>query len=215
MIDFSKFLKIHKGERAVVLGLGTSTNDVIKEDLSRAVTIGVNDIGAVYQPKYLVTLDTPTRLNQSMGGRINRSAAVANTSAEYVFVPDYMKEWDQTAQLKGKVVSLKLGNRTLAHLDDGETFDYSCNSPYVAVILAYKMGFTKIGLAGVDFTDDHCHAKDGVHELVLNGRLQEIDRDYSRLVAALAQRGCELYNLSDVSMLTSIPKISVKEFMNK
>jgi hypothetical protein len=215
MIGFSQFLNKHNGAKAVVLGLGTSTNDVILEDLSGTVTIGVNDIGAVYQPKYLLTLDTPSRLDMSMGGTMKRSAAVIGTRADFLFAPDYIKEWEGADALKNRVVGLKLGNRHLANIDDDNVFDYSSNSPYVAVILAYRMGCRQIGIAGVDFTDDHCHAKDGVHELVRNGRLREIDSDYSKLVVALNKRGCELYNLSSVSMLASIPKMDVKEFLAK
>lgn len=215
MIDFSRFIDIHKGAKAIILGLGTSTNDVIREDLSGIITIGVNDIGAVYTPKYLLTLDTPSRLDQSMGGRIKRATTVANTNSDYLFTLDYIKEWEAVESLNGRVVGMKLGGRRLANIDDATVFDFSSNSPYVAAILAFRMGCTKVGLAGVDFTDHHCHVNDGMHELVRNGRLQEIDLDYSNLVVALSKRGCELYNLSEISMLTSIPKINVREFLDK
>jgi hypothetical protein len=52
--------------------------------------------------------------------------------------------------------------------------DFSNNSPYIAAILAYQMGCRRIGLIGVDFTDNHCHMQDGAHELVRNGRIGKL-----------------------------------------
>lgn len=213
MIDSNKFIDIHKGKTAIVLGLGTSTNDLIKEDLSGFVTIGVNDIGAVYQPRYVLTLDTPSRLDRSMGATLRRAAVVAGTKAEYLFAPDSIREWEAFAELKDRVVGLNLGGRHLRNIDDPSVFDFSSNSPYVAVILAYRMGCTRIGVVGVDFTEDHCHARDGVHELVRNGRLQEINRDYAELTEALNKRGCELYNISGISLVTGMPKMGAREFL--
>lgn len=197
----------------MVMGLGASTNEIIRRDLSGFVTIGVNDIGAVYQPRYLLTLDTPESLDRSMKGKYDRSSHVVNTEAEYLFVPDNMRAWDAFEQLNDRIVGIRLGDRSLRGIDDDVTYDYSVNSPYVAAILAYRMGCESIGLIGVDFTDDHCHANDGEHELVRSGRLKEIDRDYFILRTVLRARGCALVNLSAGSRLTALPKESIEKYI--
>jgi hypothetical protein len=86
----------------------------------------------------------------------------------------------------------------------GDGLHYTQNSPYVAVCLAAYMGAVRIGLTGVDLTDHHFFAPTGRHPLA--GRLKELDAQYGRLAAALAQRGVELVNLSAASRLSSLPK---------
>jgi spore maturation protein CgeB/predicted O-methyltransferase YrrM len=91
-----------------------------------------------------------------------------------------------------------------------DALPYTQNSPYVAVCLAAYMGARRIGLIGVDFTDDHFFARTGTHPLAR--RLSEIDAQYGRLAAALGERGVELVNLSAESRLTSLRKVPVQEF---
>lgn len=202
-----RFINKHTGKKAIVMGLGESTNLIIEEDLSDFVTIGVNDISRVYDPMYVVTVDMSNRLGSV------RSEGVINMKSQYLFTQ--IKEWEKVPKLAGKVVLFKLGSKDLKNLNNHGTLDFSCNSPYIAVILAYQMGCREIGLIGVDFTDNHCHTKDGVHELVKNNRVPEIDRDYARLGHALAINGCTLRNLSASSKLTSLPKMEIKEFLTK
>lgn len=206
MKAISEFMGAYAGRAALVMGLGTSVNAIILEDLSGLVTIGVNDIDRTYSPNYLLTLDAPRRFNDV------RLKSMMNTRAEYVFTQ--IPEWKSAATLKDRVVEFKLGNRTLNHIDSPGVLDFSNNSPYVAVILAYQMGFKKIALVGVDFTDNHCHTNDGVHELVRNNRMNEIERDYSNLHTALKHRGCSLFNVSDISILKALPKTSINKFKN-
>jgi len=205
MKTLGHFINVHVGKKAVVMGLGTSTGEIIKKDLSNVITIGVNDIGIVYTPKYLLTLDMSQRFQPQ------RSNAIKNTGAEYLFTQE--TSWIQVPELKDRVVTIKLGNRMLTNIDNPDVLDYSSNSPYVGILLAYRMGCMEIGLIGVDFTDNHVHMADGKHELVRNGRLPEIEKDYSRLHSALKARKCNLYNLSQISLLTSMPKITIDNFL--
>lgn len=205
MKTLGHFINVHVGKKAVVMGLGTSTSEIIKKDLSNVITIGVNDIGIVYTPKYLLTLDMSQRFQPQ------RSNAIKNTGAEYLFTQE--TSWTQVPELKDRIVIIKLGNRMLTNIDNSDILDYSSNSPYVGVLLAYRMGCHEIGIIGVDFTDNHVHLQDGKHELVRAGRLQEINNDYARLYAALKSRKCNLYNLSATSMLESIPKMAIDKFM--
>jgi len=196
----------HKGKRALVMGLGVSTNEVVGKEFGDIITIGVNDIDKVRSPKYLLTVDFSGRFQS------DRAETIKNSRCEYMFTQ--IPEWNKVAQLAGRVVLFKLGTKQLTNIDNHGVLDFSNNSPYIAAILAYQMGCRRIGLIGVDFTDNHCHMQDGAHELVRNGRLPEIDCDYGRLRAALEGRGCELYNLSGVSNLRSLPKMQLDEFIS-
>lgn len=200
------FIGKHAGQKALVMGLGTSTNEIISEDLSQLITIGVNDIDKVYSPKYLLTVDFSGRFHS------DRAETIRNSACEYFFTQ--IDEWKNVKSLNGRVVMIKLGNRQLGNIDNHGVLDFSNNSPYIGVLLAYQMGCTEIGLIGVDFTPNHCHIQDGVHELVRNNRLAEIDKDYGRLHAELRARKCNLYNLSQTSMLRSLPKMEIKQFVS-
>ncbi len=205
MKTISQFLNIHAGKKAIVMGLGTSVGEAIKEDLSNVITIGVNDIGVVYTPKYLLTVDMYQRFQSERGN------AIRDTKAEYLFTQE--PGWGKMPELTDRVVIIKLGNRQLTNIDNQDVLDFSSNSPYIGILLAYKMGCREIGLIGVDFTDNHIHMQDGKHELVRNGRFPEIEQDYARLTSALKSRGCNLYNLSGISLLKAIPKIDLKKFL--
>ena len=89
---------------------------------------------------------------------------------------------------------------------------YTRNSPYVAVCLAIHMGAARIGLIGVDLTNDHFFGATGVHPLA--GSLNQIDAEYARLRDACAARGVEVVNLSPISRLTSLPRASLDTFLS-
>ncbi|MCK7496530.1 MAG: hypothetical protein MZW92_40685 [Comamonadaceae bacterium] len=73
------------------------------------------------------------------------------------------------------------------------------------------MGARRIGLIEVDFTNDHFFAATGTHPL--NRELGQIDEEYRRLYRACRDRGVEVFNLSPVSRLTSLPRLSLREFL--
>lgn len=207
MISINLFEKKHTGKRAIVMGLGVSTNDILEHDLSEFVTIGVNDICKVYTPDYVLTVDLPGRFSK------DRLPSITETKSSYLFTQ--LPEWKKYSNLEIKTVLFKLGDRKLGNIDRHGVLDYSNNSPYIGVLLAYQMGCAEIGLIGVDFTENHCHMQDGTHELMRNNRMLEIERDYSELHAALCARNCQLYNISGLSNLQAVPKMDMKKFLTK
>ena len=207
MKSFDEFVNIHSGKKAVVMGLGESTNQIIGCDLSEFITIGVNDISAVYDAMYVLTVDFPTRFAE---GRVDN---IKNTRAQYLFTQ--LPEWDKVPELNGRVVLFKLGGRKLQNVNRFGTLDHSCNSPYMAAILAYQMGCREVGIIGVDFTDNHCHMKDGVHELMKSNRLAEIERDYAELASVMSLNSCSIYNISGASKLQSLPKMDMKKYLGE
>ena len=55
MKTLASFQNIHKGETIIVCGCGESLNDLAHPE--RFITIGVNDVGRLFDPTYLVVLN--------------------------------------------------------------------------------------------------------------------------------------------------------------
>lgn len=185
------FANRHSGADVVVCGCGASLT-ALRPD-PEVVTIGVNDVGRLFTPDYLVVLNPR---NQFRGDRFRHIAA---STAKAVF-----------SQLDLNIahpnfVRFRLGRRGGTDFASGR-MPYTSNSPYVAVCLAAFMGARRIGLIGVDFTEHHFFAATGAHPL--SAKLEIIDQEYSGLRQALVRHGVELVNLSAQSRLTSLPKVS-------
>jgi uncharacterized Rossmann fold enzyme len=80
----------------------------------------------------------------------------------------------------------------------------------MAIIIAYQLGAKKIGLVGVDFTQDHFFAKTGTHKL--SKHLRNIDHEYDVLKNNLENKGVKVANLSPISLLGSWPKMDLDQF---
>lgn len=193
----SDFHNRHQGENVVVCGCGPSALE-LGQPLD-AITIGVNDVGRLFDPTYLLVVDPR---GQFKGDRFRY---VESSRARVIFTP-------QDLRLQHPhVVRFKLGRRGGTDFSDPDMLPCAKNSPYVAVCLAVHMGAARIGLIGVDFTKDHFFGPTGPHPLC--GKLKVIDREYARLAEALAKRGVELVNLSQQSRLKSLPKASCDTFL--
>jgi hypothetical protein len=187
---FEGFREYHKDDTIIVCGCGRSLSDFVEYD--RFITIGVNDVGRRFDPTYLVVLnDRP----QFYGDRFEY---VAWSGARALF-----------SQLNlgvshPNVVRFNLGQQSGVTWDVPNTLPYTRNSPYVAICLAALMGAKRIGLIGVDFTDDHFFARTGRHPLA--GQLGIIDQEYRKLAAALQAHDVSVVNLSRDSRLTAFRK---------
>lgn len=198
MTPFKELKNKHQGSKIIVCGCGESVLQL--KDPSRITTIGVNDISRLFVPNYLVVVNDKASFNTN-----DRWHWIETTQCPVVFT--------HIAKLpvpEEKKVLFQLGRYGGSDLDK-QTIDYTSNSPYMGVILAYYLGATKIGLIGVDFTPNHFFAKTGDH--ALNRRANEISKEYIRLHHALANKNVELYNLSSESKI-DIPKMGVEEFIN-
>lgn len=182
----------HRGADILVCGCGPSLSQL--ESPAAHLSIGVNDVGRLFDPTYLVVLNPRAQF------KADRYRYVESSNARALFT-----QLD-TGSVRPPVVRVRLG-RYGGVGDAWDALDYTQNSPYVAVCLAAYMGAARIGLIGVDFTDHHFFAATGRHPLA--ARLGEIDAQYGRLHAALAARGIALYNLSSVSRLRSLPRARI------
>lgn len=184
---------LHPGADILVCGCGPSLLEL--EDPARHITIGVNDVGRLFDPIYLVVLNPRAQFKG------DRFRYVVDSKARALFTQLDL------GTVKPPVVRFRLGQYGGTGAGADDALDYTQNSPYVAVCLAARMGAARIGLVGVDFTDHHFFAATGRHSL--SGRLKDIDAQYGRLSAALAARGIALVNLGAASRLRSLQKMRI------
>ena len=108
------------------------------------------------------------------------------------------------------LAKIKIGSRNTPNLENLSVVDYTMNSPYMAIIIAYQLGAKKIGMIGVDFTQDHFFANTGIHKL--SKHVNNIDNEYLVLKNLLGARGVKVANLSPISLLSSWPKMDLDQF---
>jgi len=188
----SAFRGRHGGETLIVCGCGAPAAALA--GAWPLLTIGVNDIGRLFNPTYLVVVNPPRQF------RGDRFRHVRESKAQALFTQLDL------GPVAPPVVRFQLGQYGGTDTE-GDMLHHTQNSPYVAVCLAAFMGAKRIGLIGVDFTEHHFFGATGRHPLA--GKLATIDREYGALAQALAVRGVELVNLSPVSRLSSLRKVGM------
>lgn len=196
---FTEFHNIHKGEKIIVCGCGTSLKQ-FKPYHQNFITIGVNDVPALFNPTYLLVTDHPNRFNDNRKKLINE--------ADVKGLLTCVNGWRNP-----KIIHFDLGKKGASNLDDPSKVDHFLNSPYTAINVAYKMGASAIGMIGVDFTEGHFYSpKDGQHSLARMGYLKDLRGGYSIIKHELEKRGVPLYNLSSISQIDTVPKITLDKF---
>ncbi|RSL18000.1 glycosyl transferase family 2 [Edaphobacter aggregans] len=197
--ELKDFRGHHAGETILVCGCGSSLSDIVSPD--RFITIGVNDVGRLFQPDYLVVLNPRQQFHN------DRFQFVEQSRARAIFTQLNL------GILHPHIVRFRLGKFGGVDFSDHSCLHYTRNSPYLAMCLAIHMGATRIGLIGVDFNADHFFAKTGQHPLTR--QLPQIDQEYKRLYDACNRQGIEVVNLSANSRLTALPKMSPEEFASR
>jgi Glycosyl transferase family 2/Glycosyl transferases group 1 len=196
MKSLASFLNIHPRSTIVVCGCGESLNELT--DPGRFITIGVNDVGRRFHPNYLVVVNPRDHFSG------DRFSYVEKSEADYLFTQLDL------GLARENVVNFDLGTNGGTDLSNPNVLHHTQNSPYVALCLAVHMGAARIGLIGVDFTDNHFFGPTGRHLLL--GQLPVIDQQYKDLSEAIRARGIEVFNLSSSSRLTAFPKMSLAGF---
>ncbi len=194
--EFVDYRDRHRGETIIVCGCGSSLARLRQPE--RFITIGVNDVGRRFTPDYLVVVNERRQFDRERYAHVERSQARA------VFT--------QLELSHPRAVHFRLGRRGGTDRADAQSLHYTENSPYVAVNLARHLGAGRIGLIGVDFTDDHFFGATGKHPLA--GQIAQIDREYGALAEACRAEGVLLANLSPASRLTSLPRAQLDHWAN-
>jgi len=195
-VNLATFRDVHRGQPIVVCGCGESLN--LLEHPERYITIGVNDVGRLFDPTYLVVVNPRTQFKN------DRFRYVEQSNAHALFTQL------ELGRVRPPVVRFKLGKYGGTEIGAADVLHHTQNSPYVAVCLAAYMGARRIGLLGVDFTENHFFGQTGVHHLAR--RLAQIDAEYARLAAACYAHGIEVVNLSPRSRLTALPRAAIDAF---
>jgi len=195
---FGDYQNLHENESILVLGLGESINLL---PATSVLSIGVNDIGRKHTPTYLLSVNRPGQY-----ARTDRWQFIINSRAAAIFT----QSPGDHANAKIPIVEIEVGTEAGVEVVGNQVPHYR-NSPYMAVTIAAYMGAKRIGLLGVDFTDNHFWQKDGPHRL--NRELEKINTAYGKLAEHLKSRGTYLRNLSPYSRLASIPKAEIMEWL--
>lgn len=197
-MKFTDFKDYHRGETIIVCGLGESLNYFHNpEDW---ITIGVNDIGRLFTPTYLLNVNNKNQYKD------DRFQYIENSKARYLFTH---REGEQGNAAIPKItfnIDRNPGGVEIV----GDRLPHFRNSPYMAITLAGYMGARRIGLFGVDFTDNHFWIKDGAHRLMRE--FDQINEQYGKLGAYLSANGCGVWNLSPISKITTLPKASIEKW---
>ena len=187
------------GETFIVAGCGSSIN--YYSDFSKYYVIGVNDIERIMTPDFLVVVNDYRTFMRGRWEYVKESLS-----------PVIFSHMDDPGPItrKDHLVKIKTGNRNSPNLGNLSVVDYTTNSPYMAIIIAYQLGAKKIGMIGVDFTQDHFFSNTGTHKL--SKHLSSIDKEYSILKKELENRGVKVANLSPISALQAWPKMDLESF---
>ena len=195
----SELHNIHEGKKIIVCGCGTSLLD-FKDHHTDFITIGVNDVPALFDPTYSLVTDHPVRFSDARKKIVNESKSKALLTC--------VKGWTHD-----RIVMFKLGKRGIGNLTDPNKVDHFLNSPYAAINIAYKMGARTIGMVGVDFSKGHFYStKDGDHSLRRMGYMSDIDAGYLMIDQELKKNNAKLYNLSPISTVKHVEHITLEDF---
>lgn len=200
--DFKRWIGEHEGSKFVVVGCGESAK-LAKDLPSDIITIGVNDVPKLFTPNYLVVIDSPEKFKVD-----NRIDIVKGNKCEATFTQ--IEKWKLHNQ-----VNFTLGSNKLGNLKSGHKIDFAKNSPYVATIIAYKMGAKTVGYLGNDFAQNHFYKKDGDHNLIRANKRAIVERSYEVLSYRLNMLGCPIYTLSEANTISTLKYKSISDFINE
>jgi len=197
-VTFNDFKNYHLNECLIVCGLGESLRSLRLP--CGFTTIGVNDIGRLFSPTYLLNVNNRSQYKG------DRFSFIENTQAKYLFT----HQPGEQGNVKCPIIKFEIAEKSGGVAITENRLPHYRNSPYVGIALAGFMGAAKIGLIGVDFTPNHFWAQDGNHRLTCE--LDSIREKYAELAAHLYQsQGTRVFNLSPTSKITSLPQITFDE----
>ena len=202
--NLTQYINAHRG-KAIVIGCGRSALEIKDAELGDIVTIGVNDACRIRRLDYHLLVDEPRKFGEA------RRNQMILSDAKHVLT--HIRSW--RVKKPERLILYELGEHrgTWNCGVRNAKIDYSNNSPYMAIVIAHKLGFNKIGVIGVDFTDDHFYDRDGAHELVAAGKLDRVRDDYGALVSKMKSLGTDIYNLSKTSAIDTIPGADLETFI--
>ena len=179
--------------KVLILGCGPSLSLINETNLPNdLILVGVNDCAKCgITPDYLLVVDNDFS---------NERRKVIDSCKDKSILLSHIPE---CFDFKTKV-KLELGDfATLNNIDNGSRIDYSRTSTYMAIIWCYKyLKATNIGIIGLDFTNNY------------SVDLEMSRNHYGNLCKALEERNAKLYNLSNISLIDTIPFMDFKQWLS-
>jgi hypothetical protein len=198
---FKDFKDIHTGKKIIVCASGESMKNLLPCEYREiklnkdVILLGVSHVNRYIQTDYLVCIDAEVNFIET-GYDFNE---VANTKAKYVFtqVPDMRIT-------HAKKVIFNLGKNDGTSCSE-YAVDYTNNTAYVACLIAHYMNPSKLGMLGNDFTGH----KDGATELAK----KYLNEQYEKLKNSFGKQPGYFVNLSDKSLIKTVPYQPLNEFL--
>lgn len=185
----------------LVCGTGPSISQVKKNDKDVFKIIGVNSIADYLTPHYLVVLDKLYRdapEHSYPEGQQERIIGIADTGADYAFAP--FDIGFKSPFVKTNLATIKPIPDIKAAFQNHKLI--ACvTSTIAAISLALYMGFRQIGVIGFD-----------VQGHKIESQIGEMNRGCDLLYDYGNKNGMEIVNLSERSLITSFPRITLKQF---
>jgi hypothetical protein len=192
----SDFRNIHKDEWCYVCGSGVSIKDF--KPIWGHKIIGINDITQYVKPDYLIMADTMNYTDKN-ADKIER---ILGTDCEYAFSIDTRMAFDYA-----KLIGYDTRHWSHHEIDKifGQGFLFSCvSTSEAAVALALYMGFSFIGMIGIDYVG-----------YGYDSQLKEVNECYQNAFDYGREHNQFIYNLSQDSLITAIPYIPNEYFRMK
>jgi hypothetical protein len=140
----------HHGETCIIIGNGPSLRDVPAAFLAKYPTFGANYINRLpFQPTYYISIDSRVLTNDAA-----EIYDVAK-SAKLAFISNYIPDNPALAKLRSLPNVVPVGKDTFVFA--GERFMSGNTCVYVALKIAFFMGFERVLLVGVDHTQSFEH----------------------------------------------------------
>lgn len=188
---------IGKGRgRCVVVGCGVSA-PTIRPYADKVFTIGVNDSCYVAPIDILLCLDRACKFEKT------RSKFMLDSKIKAMVAPMAILDGYRFMDA-GEFIPLDTSREKIDGFDVGGDYILGHLSVYQAILLAYMIGFTEIGMVGVDFRKNHFYREDGIYNQMLEFNTR--NNAFVKLEKYLKDRGVSLYNLSKTSIVSVTKK---------
>lgn len=165
---------------AVVCGLGPSIQEF--RPRSSSTIFGVNDLDRLLSPDELIVVDPKRRFSP------DRAATIESSKAKRAWLAQ-PASWNLRYASCSRLEIEVIHRPQDVSLDRNSIPQYQ-TSAFAAVALAYRLGYRRIGLVGVDFLG---------HPLAR--RISKLRQMFLALSAHIRTGGGDLVNLSPISML--------------
>ena len=182
-----------------ILGLGESLQEFIRSHefgaFKNDLTIGVNDIAAEFPAvDHVVCIDDPKAFNKE------RLDSILSTKCKGFY--SQVESWKTIPNFK--LLKFQSGRGIIRDLDSEET-PYSISSPFVAAVIAYKLGAKEIVFHGVDFR---------THVNFTDHRKEKALREIKELCVELIKKEVDCFVGSDWSELSRFLPIYLHKNQN-